>query len=115
MIGLVLYTDGEIREIDLDPTRRDVLLGLLDAEETAEISVPSDTGSVVFLIDPYATRDVAPLNVYATLYVFASRRRPFHGVNGTVLLLARNDDGDWADAPEPLVDVFRRLSEIPTT
>lgn len=113
--ALLLYTDGEIREIDLDPTRGDVILALLDTTTADEIEIDDEPDRVVFMFDRYSTRDVAPLNVYATLYVFASRREPFHGVHGDVLLLGRTVDGAWTDAPEPLVEIFHTLSQIPTT
>lgn len=111
MIGLLLYTDGEIREVDLDPTRTDVLCRLLD---TTAVDVVEIDEEAAFLIDRYSTRDIAPLNVYASLYLFASHREPFHGLHGTILLLGRTPDGEFDDAPEPLVEIMRKLSAIPT-
>jgi hypothetical protein len=107
--ALVLYTDGEIREVDVDATRADVLTSYLDAETYDPIRVHA---GAVLLVDRYATRDVAPLNVYASLLVFAARPGAFHGVNGTAILFGLDPDGEWTDVPTDLLALFHRLDAL---
>ena len=111
-VGLVLYADGEIREIDLDPQRADVVAATLNAAEIVEI--PLDTiEPTVLATDLYATRDVAPVNVLATFLVFAVRRRnsqPFHGIyGGAALLFGLDADDQWTDVPDHLLIFLRAL------
>lgn len=107
--ALLLYTDGEIREVDVDPTRADVLSAYLHSESIDRIRIHS---GAVLLIDRYATRDVAPLNMYASLLVFAARPGPFHAVNGATILFGLDADGDLADVPDDLLALFARLDDL---
>jgi hypothetical protein len=107
--GLLLYPDGEIREIDVDTSRADVISSYLHAETVDTIRVHA---SAVLLVDRYATRDVAPLNMYASLLVFASRPGPFHGVNGTTILFGLGADGEWTDVPDVLLGLFAHLEGL---
>jgi hypothetical protein len=107
--ALVLYPDGEIREVDVDTTRTDVLLSYLDASTYDTIRIHS---GAVLLVDRYATRDVAPLNMYASMLVFAARPGPFHGVNGATVLFGLDADGQWSDVPDDLLALFDRLDQI---
>lgn len=109
-IGLLLYPDGEIREIDVDPSRADVISTYLNNAETVdEIRVHA---GAVLLVDRFATRDVAPLNMYASLLVFAARPGPFHGVNGTTILFGLDPDGEWTDVPDALLGLFAHLEGL---
>lgn len=109
MIALILYPDGEIRNVDVDPGRPDVLAAYLDSEVVDPVRIHS---GAVLLVDRYATRDVAPLNVYASLLMFAAHPGPFHGVNGTTILFGLDADGQWCDVPDDLLDLFRVLDRI---
>jgi hypothetical protein len=107
--ALILYTDGEIREIDVDPERPDVLAAYLDSQMVDPVRIHS---GAVLLVDRYSTRDVAPLNMYASLLIFAARPGPFHGINGTTILFGLDADGQWSDVPDELLDLFRTLDSI---
>jgi hypothetical protein len=107
--GLLLYPDHEIREVDVDLDRPDVVCQLLDT--TDPVTIDLDTVSpTVLVVDSYATRDVRPTNLLATFLVFAVRREPFHGVNGIALLVGVDLDESLTDVPDYLVDYLRSLA-----
>jgi hypothetical protein len=107
--GLLLYPDHEIREIDLDLDRGDVVCEILDATDPLAVAL-NTVSPTVLLVDKFATRDTRPTNLLATFLVFAVRREPFHGVNGTALLLGVDVDDAWTDVPDYLVDYLRQLA-----
>jgi hypothetical protein len=107
--ALVLYPDGEIREIDVDTTRTDVLLSYLDASTFDVIRIHAHA---ILLVDRFATRDVAPLNMYASFLVFAARPGPFHGVNGATVLFGLDPDGEWTDVPDDLLGLFAQIDDL---
>lgn len=111
--GLVLYPDGEIREVDLDPGRPDVLAVALNAEGEA-LRVDLSPRLVLF-VDRWATRDAAPVNVYASLMELSAAHHahePTHGINGPALLFGRTVDGEIVDVGDGVLELLRTLSEV---
>lgn len=109
MIGLALYPDGEIRELDVDLARRDVLLAALDSTDVEEVRVGD---RLVLFIDPWSTRDVAPVNVYASMLLLgAGQVDPFHGLHGPVIVFGLSLDSEPVDVPARLVGFLESVSE----
>ncbi len=106
-LALALFPDGEIRELEIDLDRPDVICGVLDTPEYVRIDVDDRYG---MLIDRYSTRDVAPVNVYATLVLLSAQPTTW-GISGPALLFGRTLDGDLDDVPDSLVEILRGISE----
>ena len=110
MIGLVLYPDGEIRELDVDLARTDVLLAALDSTDVMRLDV---SPTLVLFLDPWATRDVAPVNVYATLVLLGADHNdaPRNAIHGPAILFGRSLDDEPDDVPARLVGFLSSIAE----
>lgn len=109
MIGLVLYPDGEIREIDVDLARRDLLVAALDSTDVMTLDV---SPRFVLFLDPWATRDVAPVNVYASLVLLgADHNAAPDAIHGPAILFGRTIDEEPDDVPARVVGWFSSIAE----
>jgi hypothetical protein len=102
---LVLYAeDAEVRLVDVDVDRRDVLLGLLDTDAFSTYNFP-ELGSQL-LLDDHGLRKKKPVNLAATMLIYGSGRRPLYPFLGDVILLGLTVDGETSDPPEDLLYLF---------
>lgn len=101
---ILLYADGDVRAIDLDPSRGDVLRNLTGATTLGTINL-RELGLTLWIDDEGLLRDL-PLNLAGTLLVWGTGRRPVHPVVGTVVVVGLTHDGGYVDVPDDLLSLF---------
>lgn len=89
---------GDVRLVEVDPDRRDLILALLDADDVHPVNAP---GRLTLLVDAHGARHGRRLNLSATFLLY-----PRDPVRGDVLVFGRGEGGTLTDVPDEFLLVF---------
>lgn len=94
----------EVRLVDLDPDRTDVIRAYLGTTEI--VFLPLDRCRLILLIggDPFL--DGGPINLPATLLAYGAGRPGPDPIRGPVLVFGLGRDNELADVPEDVLGLF---------
>lgn len=95
--AVLVDTVGDVRLVYVNPTRRDLILELLDAFDVAPIILDD----LILVIDSHAAREGARLNLGASFLAY-----PRDAIRGDVLVFGRDEENAPTDVPDEFLLIF---------
>lgn len=95
--AVLLDTNGDVRLVEVDPVRRDVILELLDAFDVDPIILDD----LILVIDAHAAREGERLNLAASFLAW-----PRDAIRGDVLVFGRDEENAPTDVPDEFLLIF---------
>jgi hypothetical protein len=109
--ALAFHADGEVRHLDLDLERADLLHSVLGTGQTDVFRLP-ELGCAI-LYDELSLVANTRLNLPVSLLLYGSRRRPLHPLHGPVLIVGLTGDDLLTDVPDDLLHLFDTTTPTP--